>query len=119
MHLQVRGVFPVGRHVQVTMFGGPSFYKVEQAHRELDPLHRVLSLRRGGVRQRRDGHGGRVEDRRQPRAETSATSSRIRSASGLVPSSTRATLEFPSADGGTVEVKAGGFQVVGGLRLRF
>ncbi|HET9361673.1 MAG TPA: hypothetical protein VFO58_18100, partial [Vicinamibacterales bacterium] len=31
IHVQVRGVFPVNRRVTVTVFGGPSFFQVEQS----------------------------------------------------------------------------------------
>jgi len=118
VHLQVRGVFPIGRHMQVMMFGGPSFYKVEQvlvsSIRYTDSYPYDVAAFDGAV-------------------TTSGEESKIGAnlggdfgyfftrqvGVGIGAQYMRANLDFPSADGGTVDVKAGGFQVVGGLRLRF
>jgi opacity protein-like surface antigen len=118
LHVQVRGIFPIGRHMQVMMFGGPSFYKVEQAL--------VSSIRYT------DSYPYDVAAF-DSAVTTSAEESKIGAnlggdfgyfftrqvGVGVGAQYMRANLDFPSSDGGTVKVKAGGFQVVGGLRLRF
>jgi len=118
VHIQVRGVFPVGRHVQVMMFGGPSFFKVEQ-----ELVTSILYT---------DSY---PYDAAAFDSAVTATSEESKIGAnvggdfgyfftrqvgvGIGAQYTKASLEFSSADGDTVKVKAGGFQIVGGLRLRF
>jgi hypothetical protein len=100
------------------MFGGPSFYKVEQAL--------VSSIR---YTESYPYDVAAFDSAVTDTAEESKIGANLggdfgyffthQVGVGFGAQYTRASLEFPSADGGTVEVKAGGFQIVGGLRLRF
>jgi hypothetical protein len=74
VHVQVRGVFPVNRRVTVSVYGGPSFFQVDQDI---------------------------VDDVNYTEA---------------YPFDAAMQMTLPS---GTSDVKAGGVQVGGGLRLRF
>jgi outer membrane protein with beta-barrel domain len=118
VHIQARGVFPVGQRVLLTIFGGPSFFTVEQAlvssihYTESYPYDDAVfdsavteSVEDSAVGVNLGGDVGYFFSRQV--------------GVGVGGQYTRANVELPSTDGGTVEVKAGGFQIVGGLRLRF
>lgn len=118
LHVQARGVFPVRNRLQVMVFGGPSFFRLKQGivndvdFSETYPfdvatfrqavtstaIESTLGFNVGGdigyffTRQLGVGFG----------AQFAGT-----------------TVETPSPGGGTINVKVGGVQAGGGLRLRF
>ena len=118
MHLQARGVFDVSTRVQVTLFGGPTWFRVRQPvvvdfeYAEVYPYDAITFQRAETVSEttpkaafnvggdvayffaRRIGVGGSV---------------RLASAS----------VDLPSAGGGTRRVTVGGVQAGAGMRVRF
>ena len=106
--------------IQAMVFGGPSFFSVKQGIvndfeiTETYPYDTATFSR--GVTT------ARLTSRRSgsTSAPTSATSSRGRSASAAASSGRARRIDVPASGGtGTFEIKAGGFQAGGGLRLRF
>jgi opacity protein-like surface antigen len=118
VHVQARGVIPTRGPLQAMVFGGPSFFRVKQdvisevAYAETYPYDEA------SVGQTRT---------------TTASESKIgfnvggdiayfftrQVGVGFTAQFSGATVEVPSPDGGTTDVKAGGLQAGGGLRLRF
>jgi hypothetical protein len=117
IHVQVRGVFPVNRRVTVSVFGGPSFFQVEQGivddvnYTEAYPFDTATFGSAVTSTQSSSGTGvnvgGDVAFFFGPNVGVGV---------GVQYSSATVQMTLPS---GTSDVKAGGAQVGGGLRLRF
>ena len=116
--MRISGVFPLGRRLQVMVFGGPSFFPVKQ----------------GVVTEIAYADDYPYDEARFVQAETtSVNASSIgfnagadlaffftrQLGVGMVAQLSRGTVDLPSAGGGTRSVKAGGMLAGGGLRLRF
>jgi hypothetical protein len=119
IHLQMRGLVPVSNRMQLTVFGGPSFFLVEQdivnglRYDDSYPYDVVTFTAGDSETVTTDaGVGFNVG------ADVSYFFTRRIGVGGIAQYAT-ATVEMPSGGTGTVDVKAGGFQVGGGLRLRF
>lgn len=117
IHVQVRGVFPVNRRVTVAVFGGPSFFQVEQSivndvnYTEAYPFDAATFSGAVSSTQSSSGTGvnvgGDVAFFFGPNVGVGV---------GVQYSSATVQMTLPS---GASDVKAGGAQVGGGLRLRF
>jgi len=119
VHLQLRALLPVSRSMQVSVFGGPSFFQVEQdvvtgVHwTEAYPYDSVTVTSMMTETRSESGTGFNVgADVGYFMSRHFGVGGRVLYASG--------TVDLPSASGtGSVETKAGGLQAGGGLRVRF
>lgn len=117
VHVQVRGLFPVSDRVQVTLFGGPSFFTVEQSivsdfdYTEAYPFDAAAFSRAVGDMQSESKVGFNVG------GDVAYFFSR-QVGIGVTLRYAGATVEM-TLPSGTADVKAGGGQIGGGLRLRF
>lgn len=117
IHVQVRGVFPVNRRVTVAVFGGPSFFQVDQTivddvnYTEAYPFDTATYSSAVSSAQSSSGTGvnvgGDVAFFFGPNVGVGV---------GVQYSSATVQMTLPS---GASDVRAGGAQVGGGLRLRF
>lgn len=119
VHVQARGVFPVGERLQVMVFGGPSFFQVTQGivtdfdFTESYPYDEAAFSRGVSTSAKESKVGANVGG-----DVAFFVTRQIGVGFGVQYSG--ATLELPSAaSNATTEVKAGGLQAGGGLRLRF
>ena len=118
VHVQARALFPSRGRIQAMVFGGPSFFNVKQdvltevGYTEAYPYDSVTSA------------PGQITDVSTSKAgfnlgaDVGFFFTRQLGVGGTVQYA-GATMELDSAGGDTVDVKIGGFQVGGGLRLRF
>ena len=118
VHVQARVMIPVSTRIQAMVFGGPSFFHVKQGIvndfeiTEAYPYD-VVTFSRGvtsSVSKSKVGFN--------LGADVSYFFNRRLGVGGMAQYA-GTTIDVPSAGSGTIEVKAGGFQVGGGLRLRF
>ncbi len=119
VHLQLRALLPVSRKMQVSIFGGPSFFQVDQdlvtgvRWTETYPYDTVTFT--SAITETRTDSGTGIN----LGADVGYFLSRHFGVGGRVQYAS-ATVELPSASGtGSVETKAGGLQFGGGLRVRF
>jgi hypothetical protein len=118
VHVQARAVLPVTRRVQVMVFGGPSFYQVRQglvhevAYSESYPYDEATFDGATTGRAEQSPYGFNVG------GDVAYFFSR-QVGVGFGAQYAGTTVHLPSADGGTVEARAGGSQAGAGLRLRF
>jgi len=117
-HLQLTWLVPLARHVDLSIFGGPSVFHLRQdlinslSFRESYPYDRVAI---GGFQAERKskvaigGNAGLDVTVMVWRCIGVGVSGRY----------ARASLKLPSAGAGSVSVQLGGAQVSGGLRMRF
>ena len=118
IHIQARGVFPVGSHLQVMVFGGPSFFKVKQGVvtdftvTEQDPFDSATfkSATTTSASASKMGFGGG--------GDVTFFFARQIGVGGTVQFA-GTTVEVPAAGGVTQDVKVGGVKAGGGLRVRF
>lgn len=116
-HIQLRGVFPVNNRMMFTAFGGPSFFSVKQSivtdvdYTESYPFDSATFSRAVGAEQSESKIGFNVG------ADVSYFFSR-QVGVGFTAQFAGASVEM-TVPSGTADVKAGGGQVGGGLRLRF
>ena len=118
VHVQARGVFPVGTRVQVMVFGGPSFFQVKQgvitdytfneSYPYDDASFRAATTTTASVSKIGFNAGGDLAFFFTRQVGVGAT---VQFAG--------ATVELPGVLGSTHEVKVGGGQAGVGLRLRF
>ena len=118
VHVQVRGVFPVGSRVQVMVFGGPSLFQVEQgvitdytfdeSYPYDDASFRSATTTTSSVSKIGFNAGGDVAFFFTRQVGLGAT---VQFAG--------ATVDLPGVLGLTQKVKVGGGQAGVGLRLRF
>ena len=118
VHVLVGGVFPAGDRVQVMVSGGPSFFQVKQDVVTGYTLNEAYPYDQATFKNA---------------VTTSAKDSKIgfnaggdvavffsrQVGVGLSAKFAQAKVDLPSASGSTTEVKVGGFQTGGGLRVRF
>jgi hypothetical protein len=119
VHLQLRALLPVSRTVQVSVFGGPSFYQLEQdvvtsvRWTESYPFDMVSFTSAGTETRSESGTGFNVG------ADVAYFLGRHFGVGGRAQYST-ATVGLPSGSGtGSIDTKAGGLQAGGGVRFRF
>jgi len=118
VHVQARGIFPVGTRVQVMVFGGPSFFQVEQgvvtdytyseSYPYDDASFSSATTTTASVSKMGFNAGGDVAFFFTRQVGVGATVQ----FSGV-------TVKLPGVLGSTQEVKVGGGQAGVGLRLRF
>ncbi len=118
VHVQARGAFPVTQRLLLTAFGGPSFFQVTQGvatdftYVDSYPFDSAAfgAAVTTTAKQSKVGFnaGGDVAFFFSQQVGV-----------GFTAQVARATVDLPSASGGTIGVKAGGTQAGGGLRLRF
>ncbi len=118
IHVQVRGVFPVGNRLQVMVFGGPSFFQVKQGvvtdftYTDSYPYDaatfRAAKTTDASVSKNGFHGGGDLAFFFTKQVGVGAT---VQFAGTSV--------ELPAAGGATQSVKVGGGKAGGGLRLRF
>jgi hypothetical protein len=117
VHVQLRGVFPVNRRVQFTIFGGPSFFQVEQSivddfdYAESYPFDTATFGRAISSTQSESKVGLNV-------GGDFAYFFTSQIGVGVTAQYAGATVQM-AVPSGTADVKAGGGQIGGGLRLRF
>jgi hypothetical protein len=117
VHVQLRAVLPVSDRIQVTVFGGPSFFQVDQSivsdidYTESYPYDTATFSRAVADTQSESKVGVNVG------GDVSYFFSR-QFGVGVTAQYSGATVEMP-VPSGTADVKAGGGQIGGGLRLRF
>jgi hypothetical protein len=117
VHVQVRGMFPVNNRVVVSVFGGPSFFQVKQTivsdfdYTESYPFDTATFSRAVADDQSESKIGINVG------GDVAFFFSR-QVGVGVTAQYAGATVEMTTPSG-TADVKAGGGQIGGGLRLRF
>jgi hypothetical protein len=117
VHVQVKWLVPVSNKMLVTIFGGPSFFKVEQdivndfEYSESYPFDTATFTRAVAANQSESAIGVNVG------GDVAYYFSPNVGVGGMAQYS-GATVEM-TLPSGTGDVKAGGFQVGGGIRLRF
>lgn len=118
VHVQARGILPVGERWQVMVFGGPSFFQVEQ------DLVRDFSIDESYPYDEATFTGGTSGAAKKSAAGLNGGADVAffftrQVGIGFGVQYAGASVDLPSADGGTVELEAGGLQAGAGLRLRF
>ena len=118
VNIRASAVFPLGSRAQLMVFGGPSFFRVTQGlvtdfnYTEQYPYDSA-TFASGETRNATESKLGVNAG-----VDVGYFFTPQIGFGGLVQLA-GTTLDFPSAGGGTQDVKTGGFQVGGGLRLRF
>ena len=118
LHLQVRGDLPVAERLQVTLFGGPSWFRVRQGlvrsitYTEAYPYDEALFEGATTTSEAGSALGFNVG------VDTAIFFTR-HSGIGVLVQYAGAKIDLPSADLGLNDVNAGGIQTGVGLRLRF
>ncbi len=118
VHVQARGTFPVHQRLVVMVFGGPSFFRVSQdmvtdfTYAETYPYDTATFSGPVTTNAKKGKVGFNAG------ADVAYFFGRQIGA-GVTVKVAGTTVDLPSIGGGTAEVKAGGTQVGGGLRLRF
>ena len=118
VHVQAIWVVPVSAALEVAVFGGPTFFNISQdlvtdvLFTQVYPYDTATYAGISTGRQSESKVGFNVG------ADVSFYFSGHVGVGWLARFS-RATIDLPSQDGGTVTVDTGGFQTGGGLRLRF
>jgi hypothetical protein len=118
VNIRASAVLPVGRRTQVLVFGGPSFFRVRQGivtdftYTDAYPFDTAAFDRGETVTARESKVGVNAG------ADVAFYFTPQLGVGGMVQFA-GTTLELPSAAGGTQDVKTGGLQAGGGLRLRF
>ena len=118
IHVQARGVFPLGRRFQVMLFGGPSFFQVKQgvvtdftftdSYPYDDATFRAATTTTAKVSKMGFNAGGDLAFFFTRQLGVGAT---VQFAG--------TTVDLPAAGGASRQVKAGGGNAGAGLRLRF
>ena len=117
VHIQAKWIAPVSNKLFVTMFGGPSFFQIEQSivdsfeYTESYPFDTATFSRAIVNEQSESKMGFNVG------GDVAYFFSNQVGVGGIVQYS-GATVEM-ALPAGTADVKAGGLQIGGGLRLRF
>jgi hypothetical protein len=118
VHVQGRAVVPMRGPVQVMIFGGPSFFRVDQdlvsevSYAEEYPYDTAGLGQTVSTRASESTIGYNVG------ADVAYFFSRQLGVGGTIQAA-GATVRLPAPGGGTVDAKAGGLQAGGGLRVRF
>jgi hypothetical protein len=118
LHMQARGVFSAGQRMEVTMFGGPSWFQVKQGlvmdfdYSNTYPYDEATFTHAQTTTMKKSQLGFNAG------LDVAFFFTRQLGV-GITTQFAGTSLEIPSADGGTRKIKAGGAQAGGGLRLRF
>jgi hypothetical protein len=118
VHLHASGVFPVSPTVTMTLSGGPSYFSLSQdvvtavAYADAFPFDEARFERALTAKRSRSAIGFNA-------GGDIAIFLTSRAGIGLSARFTRATVDMPSANGGTTSVQVGGVSTGAGLRLRF
>ena len=118
VHLHARGVFPVNPTLTIAVFGGPSYFGVSQdvvtsfAYADAFPFDEARFERAMTAKSSRSAMGFNA-------GGDIAIFLTSRAGIGLSAQFSRATVDMPSANGGTTRMKVGGVSTGAGLRLRF
>lgn len=118
VHVQARGVFPVSRRLQVAIFGGPSYFRIAQGvvtgfvYGDTYPYDEASFQSAETANATRSTFGFNA-------GGDVAMFFTSRVGVGFSAQYAGATVDLPSANGGTTGVKAGGVSTGAGLRLRF
>jgi hypothetical protein len=118
VHLHARGVFPVSPTVTITLSGGPSYFGVSQdvvtgfAYADAFPFDEARFERAVTAKNSRSAIGVNA-------GGDLAIFLTSRAGIGISAQFARATVDMPSANGGTTRVRVGGVSTGAGLRLRF
>ena len=118
VHIQARGIFPIGERLQFMVFGGPSFFQVTQGvitdytYTESYPYDSA-SFRGATTAPQSVSKTGYNAG-----ADVAFFFSR-QVGVGATLQFAGTTVQLPGALGSTLDVKVGGSQIGGGLRLRF
>lgn len=118
IHVQARGVFPLNPKVQLSVFGGPSFFKVKQGvvtsfSYDEDYPYDVATFRSATTQEVDESVVGFTAG-----ADVSYLFAERIGVGGTLRYS-GATVEVTTPDGDSVDASVGGLQVGAGLRLRF
>lgn len=121
--LQAIWILPIARHFDLSLFGGPTFFTVEQdlvtsvSNTETFPFDTTTFDAATAERQSQSGIGFNVGVDFTYFVQPAGAGARV--GFGTLVRFSRASIDFASEDGGTVKVDAGGIHVAAGLRLRF
>jgi hypothetical protein len=118
IHPDVSWTIPAGRRAQVTLFGGPSFFHVDQTLVAGVVVTEAYPYDTAAFKQAVTVGGSESQLGFNVGFDVS-TSLSERFGIGLLTRYSRSSLDFPVAEGQEVTVHAGGLQVGGGLRVRF
>jgi hypothetical protein len=118
VHVQAAGVFPAGNRLQVMVFGGPSFFRVKQgvvndfSYTDAYPYDTATFASTDVTNTKESKVGFNAG------ADVAFFFTRQLGVGGIVQFAA-ATVDAPSAGDGALDMKAGGLQAGGGLRVRF
>ena len=118
VHAQMRGGFPVGSRFQALVFGGPSLFRVKQgivadfSYADSYPYDEATFQAAQLISPTKSQIGFNVG------GDVAFFFTR-QVGIGFTTMFSRATVDLPTADGRTAQVRAGGIHTGGGLRLRF
>jgi hypothetical protein len=118
MHLAAMWLVPVSEAVQVSLFGGPTYFRVTQdmvRSVEITEAYPFDEAVYNGVASSSE-HASRIGF--NTGADVTVFFTKMLGVGGLVRFS-QGTVNMPSPDGGTASVKVGGLQTGAGLRVRF
>jgi hypothetical protein len=118
VHVQARGMIPTRGPLQVMVFGGPSFFRVEQGVLMQVVYAEAYPFDAASVGQALTTEASESKIGFNVGGDVAWFFAR-QVGVGFTAQFAGATVEMPSPDGGTTDVKAGGFQAGGGLRVRF
>ena len=121
--LQAAWILPIARHFDLSLFGGPTFFIVEQdlvtsvSNTETFPFDTTTFDAATAERQSQSGTGFNVGVDFTYFLQAAGSGARV--GLGTLVRFSRASIDFASKDGDTIAVEAGGLYIGGGLRLRF
>ena len=123
LDVQATLILPITRHFDLSLFGGPTFFTVEQdlvtsvSNTETFPFDTTTFDAANAQRQSQSGIGFNVGVDFTYFLQAAGSGARV--GLGTLVRFSRASIDFTSEDGDTIAVDAGGVQVGAGLRLRF
>ena len=121
--LQATLILPIARHFDLSLFGGPTFFIVEQdlvtsvSNTETFPFDTTTFDAATAERQSQSGIGFNVSVDFTYFLQAAGSGTRV--GLGTLVRFSRASIDFASEDGDTIAIEAGGLYIGGGLRLRF
>ena len=121
--VQAIWILPIARHFDLSLFGGPTFFIVEQdlvtsvSNTETFPFDTTTFDAANAQRQSQSGIGFNVGVDFTYFLQAAGPGARV--GLGTLVRFSRASIDFASEDGDTIAVDAGGIQVGAGLRVRF
>ena len=121
--LQATWILPIARHFDLSLFGGPTFFIVEQdlvtsvSNTETFPFDTTTFDAATAERQSQSGIGYNIGVDFTYFLQAAGSGTRV--GLGALVRFSRASIDFVSEDGDTIAVEAGGLYIGGGLRLRF